>query len=314
MLRPDRLESPFSGSAHSAILASVLVFAAVPALAQARPQLEVLPAEPEPGAVVRLALQPAAGGNDQIASVTGILAGEVLNFVQVSGGDWHAIGGIPTDAAGKVVARAFVVHRSGRRDTVRAAMTLPPLPVVKAEHLAVDSSFSTPMSSATSARIAHENELAHAIGRRSHNAPPRWSEPFVLPRDSHITSAFGSGRVFNGIVTSRHLGIDFRGAIGEPIRAANRGVVALVDTFYLAGRVVYIDHGGGITTAYFHMSTPLVARGDTVERGQIIGRVGNTGRVTGPHLHWTARYGAITVNPSDLLTLDSWLDPGPGHD
>ena len=98
--------------------------------------------------------------------------------------------------------------------------------------------------------------------------------------------------------------VDFRGAVGAPIRAANRGVVALVDRFFLGGRVVYIDHGAGVVTGYLHLSRFLVAAGDTVERGQTIGLVGATGRVTGPHLHWTARYGAITVNPMDLLTLD----------
>lgn len=109
--------------------------------------------------------------------------------------------------------------------------------------------------------------------------------------------------MFNGTLTSRHLGVDFRGKTGDPIVAANRGVVALVDNFFLAGNVVYIDHGGGIVTAYFHMSKTLVAAGDTVEQGQKIGLVGSTGRVTGPHLHWSARYGAITVNPLDLFSL-----------
>ena len=118
-----------------------------------------------------------------------------------------------------------------------------------------------------------------------------------------MTSEFGTGRMFTGEVTSRHLGVDFRGATGAPIRAANRGVVVLVDTFFLAGRCVYIDHGGGVTTGYFHMSKQLVAVGDTVARGQTIGLVGSTGRVTGPHLHWAARYGALTVNPLGLLTL-----------
>jgi murein DD-endopeptidase MepM/ murein hydrolase activator NlpD len=111
--------------------------------------------------------------------------------------------------------------------------------------------------------------------------------------------------MFNGTLTSRHLGVDFRGRTGEPVLAANRGVVALVDNFFLAGNVVYIDHGAGIVTAYFHMSKTLVAPGDTVARGQTIGLVGSTGRVTGPHLHWSVRYGALTVNPLDLLKLGS---------
>jgi murein DD-endopeptidase MepM/ murein hydrolase activator NlpD len=67
---------------------------------------------------------------------------------------------------------------------------------------------------------------------------------------------------------------------------------------------VYLDHGGGITTGYLHLSRALVSPGDTVARGQTIGHVGATGRVTGPHLHWTARYGALTVNPMDLFELE----------
>jgi murein DD-endopeptidase MepM/ murein hydrolase activator NlpD len=66
---------------------------------------------------------------------------------------------------------------------------------------------------------------------------------------------------------------------------------------------VYIDHGEGMVTAYFHLSKTLVAKGDTVSRGQEIGLVGSTGRVTGPHLHWSARYGTVTVNPLDLITM-----------
>jgi murein DD-endopeptidase MepM/ murein hydrolase activator NlpD len=109
--------------------------------------------------------------------------------------------------------------------------------------------------------------------------------------------------VFNGRVSSNHLGIDYKGSLGEPIHAANRGVVALVSEFFLAGNVVYLDHGNGIVTGYFHMSKPEVAVGDTVERGQEIGLVGSTGRVTGPHLHWSARFGALTIDPGDLLVL-----------
>ncbi len=90
------------------------------------------------------------------------------------------------------------------------------------------------------------------------------------------------------------------------MRAANRGVVALVDRFFLAGNVVYIDHGGGVVTGYFHLTKALVSPGDTVARGQRIGLVGATGRVTGPHLHWSARYGGLTVNPLDLLALGGW--------
>jgi murein DD-endopeptidase MepM/ murein hydrolase activator NlpD len=104
-------------------------------------------------------------------------------------------------------------------------------------------------------------------------------------------------------VTSRHTGTDFAGAFGTPVVAAARGVVALVADFYLAGRAVYLDHGAGLVTAYFHLSRVDVTQGDTVKAGQRIGGVGQSGRVTGPHLHWVLRYGAISVDPMSLVRL-----------
>ncbi|MEO7362559.1 MAG: M23 family metallopeptidase, partial [Gemmatimonadaceae bacterium] len=100
-------------------------------------------------------------------------------------------------------------------------------------------------------------------------------------------------------------GTDFAGAVGDPVRAANRGVVRLIGAFYLGGNVIYVDHGEGIVTAYLHLSLQQVAVGDTVQKGDIIGKVGATGRVTGPHLHFIARYGAITVDPASLFALSN---------
>jgi murein DD-endopeptidase MepM/ murein hydrolase activator NlpD len=191
-------------------------------------------------------------------------------------------------------------------------MVLPKLPPPPSQPLAVDNRFTQPLDSATEARIARENARAREIGKHAHDSAPMWRSAFLRPRSSVVTSAFGSGRLFNGQLTARHLGVDFRGAIGEPVRASNRGVVALVGDFFLAGNVVYIDHGGGVVTAYFHLSKTLVSEGDTVSRGQQIGLVGNTGRVTGPHLHWAARYGEITVNPLDLVKVGrSYTTSGP---
>jgi murein DD-endopeptidase MepM/ murein hydrolase activator NlpD len=83
----------------------------------------------------------------------------------------------------------------------------------------------------------------------------------------------------------------------------DRGVVALVGRFYLGGNVVYVDHGAGLVSAYLHLSRASVAAGDTVRAGQVIGQVGATGRVTGPHLHWVVRYGAVSVDPMSLFAL-----------
>ena len=147
-----------------------------------------------------------------------------------------------------------------------------------------------------------ERERALAVSRASHSTPRLWQE-VERPRDARVTSTFGSGREFNGQVQSRHTGLDLAGAVGAPVHAAARGVVALVDTFYLAGRVIYIDHGEGLVSAYFHLSRQDVAVGDTVAARQRIGSVGATGRVTGPHLHWVVRYGALSVDPLSFLAL-----------
>jgi murein DD-endopeptidase MepM/ murein hydrolase activator NlpD len=264
-------------------------------------KLTISPAKPQPGAVVTLALT-TTDQSDPISSVRGAMAGEPLHFA-ASGAAWRAIGGIPVDATGPLTATAIVRRASGKTDTIKARLVLPKLPPPAAQPLAVDNRFTQPLDSATEARVARENARAREIGKHAHDSAPMWRSTFLRPRSSVVTSAFGTGRLFNGQLTARHLGVDFRGAMGEPVRAANRGVVALVDNFFLAGNVVYIDHGGGVVTAYFHLSKTLVSEGDTVSRGQEIGLVGNTGRVTGPHLHWAARYGEITVNPLDLVKV-----------
>ena len=254
---------------------------------------------------MRLTLRVPGSAADSVVSVRGALAGEPLHYMLSTAGAWHAIGGVPVDSEGSLTANAVIQRASGKTETARVRFTLPKVPPPVSQPLAVDSSFTRPLNAATVARINRENARAREIGRLAHDSPPMWTSSFLKPRTSVITSEFGSGRLFNGALTTRHLGVDFRGAVGEPVRAANRGVVALVDNFFLAGNVVYLDHGGGVVTSYFHLSKTLVAVGDIVKRGQEIGLVGQTGRVTGPHLHWAARYGATTVNPLDLLAVPS---------
>src|SRR5687767_14615488 len=290
------------------------------------PRIDVVPARPSPGALVRLSLKLPVNA-DSVIWIRGSMAGEPLHFIEAGDHTWRALGAVPVDGTDKVSARAIIERASGALDTVRTTLRIPALEEVSvtgSPQLAVSSRFTRPLDAATQARIARENALARSVGSRAHDSPPRWTGSFLQPRTSRVTSRFGTGRAFNGAVASRHLGVDFAGAVGAPIKAANRGVVALVDTFFLAGRVIYIDHGAGVVTGYFHLSEPLVSVGDTVTRGQLIGRVGSTGRVTGPHLHWTARYGTQTVDPLDLIELESgWYAmkeqdvsrgtrPGPG--
>ncbi|MFN2601560.1 MAG: M23 family metallopeptidase [Gemmatimonadaceae bacterium] len=286
---------------------TVAIFVGVLWIASSRvegQEVMVLPSRASRGSIVRIAVD-----EPSIADLTGELGGEPLHFHRVSANEWHALGGVPLSASGNLVGRVIVNRSAGKSDTLAVTVVLPkPAPPGRARRrrLSVSPRFTRPLDSATEARVARENERARDIGRRSHDTPRMWSSPFLKPRPSRITARFGSGRSFNRVLASTHLGVDFAGTLGAPVRAANRGVVALVANFFLAGNVVYIDHGAGIVTGYFHLSRTLVAEGDTVARGQQIGLVGATGRVTGPHLHWSARYGALTVNPLDLITVGGW--------
>ncbi|MEX2152057.1 MAG: M23 family metallopeptidase [Gemmatimonadaceae bacterium] len=275
------------------------------ALAAQTPTIAVAPAEPLPGSIVRFTLSAGTPQSDSIVAARGTMAGEPLRFLAADSGTFRAIGAVPVEASDSVSALLVVERASGSVDTLRVSVAIPHTEVPTTEpKLAVDTRFTSPLGAKTLARIARENERARQVGRGAHASLPMWTSPFLRPRESRVTSEFGTGRMFNGTVASRHLGVDYAGASGAPVHAANRGVVALVDTFFLAGRVVYIDHGGGVVTGYFHLSKPMVTKGDTVSRGQRIGLVGATGRVTGPHLHWSARYGALAVNPLDLIALE----------
>jgi len=241
-------------------------------------------------------VRPAAG----TSLAGGEAAGEPLHFERIPDSSFRALVGVPIETADSFSLSLFV-QRGESTDTVVRV-----LPVrrggYRSEVLAVAPAFVRP-DSAAAARIQSEVARSRQVSRLSQERPRLWKGPFRLPRTSRITSPFGSARVFNGEVQSRHLGTDFAGAIGAPVRAAGRGVVALVADFYLAGQAIYIDHGAGLVTAYFHLSRIDVRQGQVVAAGQRIGAVGRSGRVTGPHLHWVARYGAISVDPMSLLEL-----------
>lgn len=128
-----------------------------------------------------------------------------------------------------------------------------------------------------------------------------WWLPLKRPVSGAVTSLFGLKRVFNGEPRGQHKGLDLRGAEGTPILACADGVAALVDNLYFSGNAVYLNHGDGVFSSYLHMSKPLVKPGERVKRGQPIGLVGSTGRVTGPHLHLGLVVQGESVDPQPLL-------------
>ncbi len=145
-------------------------------------------------------------------------------------------------------------------------------------------------------RIARERREALRIYRTS--TPKLYIKaPLDLPLKSKITSRFGNKRLFNGVLKSYHSGTDFRAKTGTPIHAVANGRVVLTKNRFFAGNSVIIDHGQGIYTCYYHLSRFRVKPGERVKRGEVIGLAGATGRVTGPHLHYSVRVNGVQVDP-----------------
>ncbi len=138
----------------------------------------------------------------------------------------------------------------------------------------------------------------HHIGTQ-----PLWESAFLEPVNGTVTGRFGSRRVINGQNKRPHSGEDIAAPKGTPVLAVNTGtVVAAVDHFF-SGKGVIIDHGVGLFSMYFHLSEINVQNGQTLHKGEILGKVGATGRATGPHLHWGIRLNGARVNPYALTTL-----------
>jgi len=130
-----------------------------------------------------------------------------------------------------------------------------------------------------------------------------WHSNFIEPVNGKRTGIFGSVRIMNGQPRNPHNGEDIGAPMGADVAATNDGIVRITVDHIFSGKGVFIDHGLGFYTMYFHLSEVLVKDGDLVTVGQIIGKVGATGRATGPHLHWGVKLNGARVNPYSLLEL-----------
>ena len=167
--------------------------------------------------------------------------------------------------------------------------------------LTVDENFVNPPAS-VEARIAREAELLTSTW--AHPAAERlWSAPFVRPVPQPANSRFGTRSIYNGQPRSAHGGADFLSPAGTPVHAPNAGRVVIARDLYFTGNTVIIDHGQGLFSMLAHLSAIAVHEGDRIAPGDIVGNVGATGRVTGPHLHWAVRVDNARVDPLSLLEL-----------
>ncbi len=157
----------------------------------------------------------------------------------------------------------------------------------------------TAENAATERRI-----LGTVLGRRTPEA--LWSGPFVAPSDGTMDSPYGDQSFYNGRRAWWHQGMDYAASAGAPVVAANAGTVVLAQSLPLGGTTVVIDHGQGVLTEYLHLSAVTVRVGTRVDKGMLVGRIGATGLVTGPSLHWGLYVNGTWVNPL------FWMEPRPG--
>ena len=134
-----------------------------------------------------------------------------------------------------------------------------------------------------------------------------FNSKFMMPIDTEISTPFGVKRFINKKPKNPHSGIDFKSSMHEPVKSINQGIVVFTGNHFFSGNSVYVDHGLGIISMYFHLSEIKVKKGDEVNVGDIIGLVGSTGRSTGPHLHWGVRINNIRVDPLSLIKLNEYF-------
>ncbi len=167
------------------------------------------------------------------------------------------------------------------------------------QELTVDKKYVTPPSDVQNRIASDRTRVQNAL--RSLSPSYYDSEKIIRPVNGSVSSKFGGLRVFNGQPRSQHRGVDLRGATGTKIKAMKGGKVLLADDLYYAGNAVYIDHGLGLISFYCHMNKIYVKPEQIVEAGEIIGEVGQTGRVTGPHLHLGVYIFGNAVSPLNFM-------------
>jgi murein DD-endopeptidase MepM/ murein hydrolase activator NlpD len=282
----------------AAALAVVLLLLALPAAAAERPSVTWHPLRLHPGDVAWVHV----GGVAADAVIEGSLGSRSLAFFPYAGGQ-AAVVGIDLEVKPDPQAWRLAIleagreprHLSGRltirrRDFPVQRLTLPTAMV--------------DLDPETERRAVSEGERLRTL-YRTVTAERLWRGHFVRPvAGTAAPTGFGSRRIINGQPRAPHSGGDYAAERGTPVVAANGGRVALVADFFFPGRLVAVDHGLGLYTLYFHLDSVAVTDGELVDRGQLLGTVGATGRATGPHLHFGVQLGGSRIDPAALLSLD----------
>ncbi len=269
--------------------------AALLALALGGLELRVQPGAVFPGGVVLVEVRGAA------APPEGRLGEAELVFLPFGEGHHVALAGLSVEHKPRTLALEIVAGADGAKERLEGSVEVKPA-AFRRRQLSVSRRFTSPSKQERQRAAADQRAFSEAFDRDFE--PWAFDEAFSWPRRSVVTAPFGDLRLLNGKKQSQHYGMDLDGSTGDPIEAANDGEVVLVRDCFASGNTVLVHHGGRLFTAYFHLTRFAVKAGERVRRGQRLGTVGKTGRVTGPHLHFGVKLDGRWVNPEALLALE----------
>ncbi len=302
MILPPGLRAAVSIVARTAALAVVPLLAVIPgpdpwAAPATSPHVIWHPARPVIGSVAWIYVPGIPDG----AVVEGSVGGHPLVFFPHGGGRAALVGFDLEQKPGPRPWTMAILEPDAEPRTLRGRVNVQPrdFPV---QRLTLPEKM-VDLDPETERRAGKEAERLRTL-YRTISGERLWRGTFGHPLGSRSPGTnFGSRRIINGKPRMPHGGADYAAPEGTPVVAANDGRVALVAEFFFPGRLVAIDHGLGLYTLYFHLQRASVTDGERVERGQVIGTVGATGRATGPHLHFGAQVGTARVDPASLLGL-----------
>ncbi len=260
------------------------------------PRLRWVPSAPGEGSVVMLTLEPEPLGLPVFEARA--LAGErVIQLAPLRGGGYLGLLAAPRSTE-EVPVTVTVTLIDGTRLSQRLSLRIAARDFASTR-LRVAGRYTAP-DEAILRRVRIEREWVRKA-LRTRTEVPLWRGNFIRPLEGLVTSPYGQRRMFNNEVRSQHTGLDIDGDTGDPVMAANSGRVILSRDLFYSGQAVYVDHGLGFITGYFHLSKREVSEGQWVEKGDVVGLVGATGRVTGSHLHWSVWVQGISLDPVSLL-------------
>src|SRR5258707_14444489 len=243
-----------------------------------------------------------ASADSATRAISGTWLGHEVTLARVGTGKlWYALAGVPLETApGTYDLNLMETRADGKTlrvvQTIKVGRAVYPKITVR-----VAKQYTQPNPEQVKEAQADKGVKQMTFGALT---PERlWSGPFVPPVSVGISDVFGTARVFNQEVRSRHQGLDYAAPAGTPVHAVNRGTVILARPLYFEGNCVVVDHGQGLLSLYLHLSEFRVKEGDEVESGQLIGLSGGSGRASGPHLHLAIRWQGVYLNPAILMKL-----------